>query len=43
VDGKRGALRPLSGAELWEVAVRKIRELGLERSTIGVELGHSPV
>ncbi len=33
---------PLPGAELWEVAVRKIRELGLERATIGVELGHSP-
>ena len=33
---------PLPGAELWEVTVRKIRELGLERATIGVELGHSP-
>jgi Xaa-Pro aminopeptidase len=33
---------PLPGAELFEVAVRKIRELGLERATIGVELGHSP-
>ena len=33
---------PLPGAELWEAAVRKIRELGLERATIGVELGHSP-
>jgi len=33
---------PLPGAELWEVTVRKIRELGLERCTIGVELGHSP-
>jgi Xaa-Pro aminopeptidase len=33
---------PLPGAELWERTVQKIRELGLERATIGVELGHSP-
>jgi len=33
---------PLAGVELWEVTVRQIRELGLERATIGVELGHSP-
>jgi len=33
---------PLPEAELWEVTVRKIRELGLERARIGVELGHSP-
>ena len=33
---------PLASVELWEVTVRQIRELGLERATIGVELGHSP-
>jgi Xaa-Pro dipeptidase len=33
---------PLPGAELWERTVKDIRELGFERATIGVELGHSP-
>jgi Xaa-Pro dipeptidase len=33
---------PLPGMELWEVTVGQIKDMGLEKSTIGVELGHSP-
>lgn len=33
---------PLAGMELWDVTVRQIREMGLEKAVIGVELGHSP-
>ncbi len=33
---------PFGGMELWEVTLRQIKELGLERATIGIELGHSP-
>ena len=33
---------PLPGMELWEVTVRQIKELGLDKATIGLEMGHSP-
>ena len=33
---------PLPGMELWEVTVGQIKDMGLEKATIGVELGHSP-
>ncbi|MFP4474990.1 MAG: M24 family metallopeptidase [Desulfatibacillaceae bacterium] len=33
---------PLAGLELWDITVRQIRELGMDKATIGVELGHSP-
>ena len=33
---------PLPGMDLWDVTVHQIRTLGLERSRIGVEIGHSP-
>lgn len=33
---------PMPGMELWEVTVGQIRQKGLERVTIGIELGHSP-
>ena len=36
------AYAPLPGMDLWEITVQQIRELGYERATIGVELGHSP-
>ena len=33
---------PLPGMELWDVTVQQIKDLGLDKSVIGVELGHSP-
>ena len=33
---------PLEGLELWQVTVQQIRDMGLDKATIGVELGHSP-
>lgn len=33
---------PLADMELWDVTVQQIRSLGMEKATIGVELGHSP-
>ncbi len=33
---------PLPGMDLMDLVVAKVKELGLEAGTIGVELGHSP-
>jgi Xaa-Pro aminopeptidase len=33
---------PLEGLELWQITVQQIREMGLAKATIGIELGHSP-
>jgi Xaa-Pro dipeptidase len=36
------ATAPLPEMELWEVTVGQIKEMGFEKATIGLELGHSP-
>jgi Xaa-Pro aminopeptidase len=33
---------PLPGMDLWDVTVHQIKTLGLEKASIGVEVGHSP-
>ena len=36
------AYAPIPGMDMLDIAIAKIRELGLEKGVIGVELGHSP-
>lgn len=33
---------PLPGMELWEFTVAQIKEMGLDKGAIGLEMGHSP-
>ncbi len=33
---------PLPGMELWDITINQIKELGLDKARIGLELGHSP-
>ncbi len=33
---------PLPGMDLWDLVVNQVREQGMEKARIGIELGHSP-
>ena len=35
-------IAPLPGMELWDITVQQLKDLGMEKATIGIELGHSP-
>ncbi len=52
IDGERlrhecwlddiSAYGPIPGGDLWDLAIKRIRECGWERAALGVEIGHSP-